>query len=160
MKIAVLADLHLVDIADTVKENVLEQSLKLIAQKKSDVIVCAGDMISASANAALKRFNDKLCALNIPFVFAFTCFAWIFFRMPDFNSGIELFLRIFTSHDNSGLFIDFTTLIIGRPALFVVLIKEICEEIKPGISLFNNKNTVIRWMSYIIVTVLIILLGV
>ena len=71
MKIAVLADLHLVDIADTVKENVLEQSLKLIAQKKSDVIVCAGDMISASANAALKRFNDKLCALNIPFVFAF-----------------------------------------------------------------------------------------
>ena len=97
---------------------------------------------------------------RILFTFILVNFAWIFFRMPDFNSGIELFLRIFTSHDNSGLFIDFTTLIIGGPALFVVLIKEICEEIKPGISLFNNKNTVIRWMSYIIVTVLIILLGV
>ena len=79
--------------------------------------------------------------------------------MPDFKSSIEFLLRIFINHD-SGLFIDFTTLTLGGVALFVVVIKEICEEIKPNFSLFSNKNTVIRWMSYIIVTVLILLLGV
>ena len=71
MKIAVLADLHLVDISDTVKENVLEQALKLIKSSDVDAVICAGDMISAAANEALNRLNDKLCALKIPFIYAF-----------------------------------------------------------------------------------------
>jgi D-alanyl-lipoteichoic acid acyltransferase DltB (MBOAT superfamily) len=96
---------------------------------------------------------------RILLTFTLVNFTWIFFRMPDFDSSIEFLLRIFTNHD-SGLFIDFTTLTIGGAALLVVVIKEICEEIKPSFSLFSNKNTVIRWMSYIIVTVLLLLLGV
>ena len=71
MKIAVLADLHLVDISDTVKENVLERALELVKSSDVDAVICAGDMISAAANEALNRLNDKLCALKIPFIYAF-----------------------------------------------------------------------------------------
>lgn len=96
---------------------------------------------------------------RILLTFMLVNFAWIFFRMPDFDSGIELIVKIFTNFGGS-LFIDTTSLSMGCFALFVVLVKETCEEINPRITLFNNSNKVVRWSSYLVVLILILLLGV
>ena len=55
MKVAVLADLHLPDRSDTVKENVFDCALKKIADSRPEVILCVGDMITNNAVEAAKR---------------------------------------------------------------------------------------------------------
>ena len=70
MKVAVLADLHLPDRSDTVKENVFDCALKKIADSRPEVILCVGDMITNNAVEAAKRVKEKISKLNIPVIYA------------------------------------------------------------------------------------------
>lgn len=109
----------------------------------------------------LQKTNSKglVKLLRILVTFMTVNFAWIFFRMPTFESGYDICSRIVNDFIGE-LFIDLPTMCMGFFAIAIVLIKEICEEYFPNITLFNNRSLIIRWATYTIILILIILLGV
>ena len=98
-------------------------------------------------------------ATRIIITFLIVNFAWIFFRMPTIDAGFGVYRKIFTEF-GSTMFFDVPNLAMASIALLILFTKEIFEEYFPKVSLFNNKNVIIRWSTYIIITVIIILLGV
>ncbi len=96
--------------------------------------------------------------LRIMLTFMLVNFAWIFFRMPDLYSGFDVCRRIFTA--GGSLFIDALSMCLGMFAVAVVFFKELFEETGSSFTLFNNRSCVVRWLSYIAVMVIILLLGV
>lgn len=87
-------------------------------------------------------------------------FAWILFRLPSLEVVGVVFGKIFT-REGSGLFLP-TNSALGFMliSLFIVIAKEVCEEYFPQVQLFNSKHTIVRWISYIIVVIMIMLCGV
>ena len=56
--VAILADLHLPDAADTVKETVLDWALAEAKAQKVDLIVGAGDLTGTGTEAAAMRIRS------------------------------------------------------------------------------------------------------
>lgn len=113
-----------------------------------------------------KMLNIQKCdnkglirAGRILLTFLIVNFAWIFFRMPTIDSGFGVYKKIFTEF-GGGLFLDVPNLSMAAFALLILFIKEFIDEFYPGISFLNNKNAVVRWITYISITSIIILLGV
>jgi len=103
----------------------------------------------------LKKFK----ILNLLFIFLLTTFAWIFFRANSINDAHYIIGQIFTNIQQP--FIDKTVLGYSFLAILVLFIKEVFEEFAPtGLSLFNNKRSIVRFSSYTLVFIAIILLGV
>lgn len=106
-----------------------------------------------------KRFRN-LAVLRMFITFCLVNLAWILFRMPSLESAKEVLYKIFTL-EGSGLFKPAnSTLGFMLISLCVVVAKEICEEYFPKVQLFNNRHTIVRWISYVVVITLIMLCGV
>lgn len=104
-----------------------------------------------SRNLAVLRMFVTFCLVNL---------AWILFRMPSLESAKEVLYKIFTL-EGSGVFKPAnSTLGFMLISLTVVLCKEICEEYFPKVQLFDNRYTLVRWASYLMVIALIMLCGV
>ena len=88
--------------------------------------------------------------------------AWMFFRLPSFGDAVYGIGKIFTSagsplggRDATSAF-EYCML-----GLFFVLAKDILDEYFPGkFRLFENKSVVVRYLSYILVSMMILALGV
>lgn len=97
--------------------------------------------------------------LRIITTFLIVNFAWIFFRMPTIESGFGVIKKIFTDF-SSNIFVDAPNMAMIAIAVLILFTKEFFEEYYPQISLFNNKHTIVRWITYLTITSLIIMLGV
>lgn len=98
--------------------------------------------------------------IRIIITFVLVDIAWILFRLPNMNVVRIVFHKIFNL-EGTGIFLPSnSTLGFMGLALSVVILKEICEEYFPKISLFQNENIIIRWSSYLIVISMIIMCGV
>ncbi len=67
-KVAVLADMHLPERTDTVKEPVFDWALAEAKRRRVDMIVGAGDMTAMGTTGAAKRLLEKLRATGLPFL--------------------------------------------------------------------------------------------
>ena len=67
-KVAVLADMHLPERTDTVKEPVFDWALAEAKKRGVDMIVGAGDMTAMGTSGAARRLVEKLRATGIPFL--------------------------------------------------------------------------------------------
>jgi sugar phosphate isomerase/epimerase/predicted phosphodiesterase len=67
-KVAVLADMHLPDRTDTVKEPVFDWALAEAKRRGVELIVGAGDMTAMGTAGAASRLMEKLRATGIPFL--------------------------------------------------------------------------------------------
>ena len=67
-KVAVLADMHLPERTDTVKEPVFDWALAEAKRRGVDLIVGAGDMTAMGTTGAATRLIEKLRATGIPFL--------------------------------------------------------------------------------------------
>ncbi|MFA6816381.1 MAG: TIM barrel protein [Lentisphaeria bacterium] len=67
-RIAVIADSHLPDDSDTIKEEVFEWALATAIERKADVIVAAGDLTAMGTMEAAKRIKQKMDATNLPYL--------------------------------------------------------------------------------------------
>ncbi len=65
--IAVLADLHLPEMADTAQEACLDWALRELCRLRPDVIVVAGDITASGSAAAAGRLRHKLAATGLCF---------------------------------------------------------------------------------------------
>ena len=94
--------------------------------------------------------------------FMIATFAWMFFRLPDFGDTLYGIGKIFTSVGSplGGRDVTpaFEYCMIG---LVFVLAKDILDEYFPSkFKLFDNKSIVVRYISYIIICMMILALGV
>ena len=101
-------------------------------------------------------------SIKIIITFLLVNFAWIFFRMPTLGDACAVITHIFDVHQSMVLEISskhiFVLMMMGT--LFLV-IKDWTDEFAPSrLKLFDNKNRIIRWLSYISVIILILLTGV
>jgi alginate O-acetyltransferase complex protein AlgI len=108
----------------------------------------------------LQRTFATRVAANL-FVFLIVCFAWIFFRARNVHDALLILKSLYTLK-GGGLFI-------GTPASFFysilailgLLLYEYIQEYKPHqYSVFNNKNYVVRYVSYSLSIIIILLFGV
>jgi D-alanyl-lipoteichoic acid acyltransferase DltB (MBOAT superfamily) len=100
--------------------------------------------------------------IQILTTFMLSCFAWIFFRASNFNDSIIIIKKIFTfkgpifydKADPSSLIYSFLAI------SFLVLIEFKKEYYSESLSLFNNKNWIVRNLSYAFIILIILLFGV
>jgi alginate O-acetyltransferase complex protein AlgI len=98
--------------------------------------------------------------INIIITFILVCFSWIFFRA---NTVSDAFLIIKKILSPSGplFYENFSILIFSFFGIFTLLAYEFKNEFFRGsFSLLNNKNWYIRYISYALVVILILLFGV
>lgn len=110
----------------------------------------------------LKGENGLVKFSRIVVTFLLVNFAWIFFRMPTLNDALRVIGHIFDFHQSLALEVTskhiFLLMILGTIILFA---KDIRDEFAPDkMRLFESKNKVVRWMSYVAVVVMIMLTGV
>lgn len=100
--------------------------------------------------------------IKIFVTFLIVNFAWIFFRMPTLNDACKVIARIFDPTLPMTIFIpSMPDPIFICFALIMLIIKDTADEFFPThLRLFDNKNVLIRWISYIFIMVSILLAGV
>lgn len=98
--------------------------------------------------------------LRIAITFALVTIAWVFFRMPSFEMTIDFFRQIATSGSMSLFSPAPDTMLLLIMALVCVVLKDFCEETLPQFKLMNNKHWYIRWTTYTILCIWILLGGV
>ena len=100
--------------------------------------------------------------IKIIITFLLVNFAWIFFRMPTLSDACGVIARIFDPTLPMMVEIKsrhiFLFIVIGTTILFI---KDFMDEYQPyRLRLIDNKNCVIRWLTYLIIMTLILLAGV
>jgi D-alanyl-lipoteichoic acid acyltransferase DltB (MBOAT superfamily) len=107
-----------------------------------------------------KESKGLLKFIRIVVTFIVVSFAWIFFRQPTFSEAWNQISRIFTNHDLS---IHFTTeaLVFMAFSLGLVILKDIVDEFKiKNLDAFNSPYKLVRWMTYMCLLAIILLMGV
>lgn len=109
----------------------------------------------------IKQIPDKSTPLNILRIlitFNLVSFAWIFFRADGIDNALLIVQKIFTTHGS--LFVDAPTLVYGFMCLALLFVKDLMDEFFSGkCLLYNHRSIVVRWSSYIITLMLILLFG-
>ncbi|MEP7108278.1 MAG: MBOAT family O-acyltransferase [Ferruginibacter sp.] len=108
----------------------------------------------------LSRLPKLNYAIQILLTFMLTSFAWIFFRANNLPDAVLIIKKIFTQR--GPLFFEAPSMLIfpflGILMLLVVEIKK--EYYNHKFSLFNNDKWIVRHLSYAILVILILLMGV
>jgi D-alanyl-lipoteichoic acid acyltransferase DltB (MBOAT superfamily) len=107
------------------------------------------------------RLNNKPWYIFISCVWVFVLFSFsqIFGKCNNVRDAFEVIGKITGKH--GGLYMDKTTLSFGLFALFILLIKDFRDEFFPGKMLFfENRNIVVRYLSYALILILILAIGV
>ncbi len=100
--------------------------------------------------------------VKITITFLIVNFAWIFFRSPTLADACGMISRIFGPTLLSNLFLaQFPTPIFIVMGIVILLLKDIRDEFFPDkCLLMNSKNAVVRWCTYLLLIVTIMLTGV
>lgn len=104
------------------------------------------------------RFYKLYLFISILFTFFLFSFSQIFAKSNSINESLIIIIKIFTNRGK--LFIDENSLIYGILFLFVLLIKDFKDEYySRKFEFYENKNIVIRFLSYLITLIIIIAFG-
>lgn len=109
---------------------------------------------------AQSRFAKKLTPMRVVLTFIMVTIAWVFFRMPSIDKALGFFSHVATNH-SCALFIPAPdTMILIFLALTCVVIKDWAEELRPNLKLMGSKHIIVRWTTYIVLCVWILMAGV
>lgn len=97
--------------------------------------------------------------IRILTTFILVTFAWIFFRMPTIGDAMNVIAKIFTDISSTIYTGNNSNTVLCIAAVVTVLAKDWIEEFST-FSLFHNRNTIVRWTSYLVVLFSILLFGV
>ena len=100
--------------------------------------------------------------IKIVITFMLINFAWIFFRMPSLTEACGVIERIFDfSLPMTIYMIPKAEIVISVIVLLMLIVKDCLDEFFPEkYHLFNHRSKVVRWASYLIVFVIIMMTGV
>lgn len=92
-------------------------------------------------------------------VFVLFAFSQIYGRSASLTDAFEVISKIFT--ESGTLFLDVTTLGYALTCLVLLMLSDLRDEFCPNrLRLFENKNVIVRWLSYMTVIALILAFGV
>lgn len=123
-------------------------SIEALLQKKRSTI--------ESKHKLTKRWwYILICCVVVYLLFAFS---QIFGCCDGLGEAFGVIGKIFCEHGNA--YIDFNTFFYMLPMLLILIIKDFCDEFIPSIKLFNSEKFVVRFISYLLVVLLILSVGV
>jgi len=101
-------------------------------------------------------------AVKITLTFLIVNFAWIFCRMPTLSDACRVIERIFDPTLPMNVYMHgFTATAFIAFGLSMLIVKDVTDEFFPTrLQLFDSKNRVVRWSSYLFVMTSIMLAGV
>ena len=115
-------------------------------------------IIEKMLNLHKSKSKGFIRALRVFITFILVNFAWIYFRMPTIESANCVVAKIFTDFS-----LDFSV-IMGQKflifPLYIMIIKDVIDEFKPSFNVFYSRNMFVRWFSYWVCIMLILLFGV
>lgn len=110
----------------------------------------------------IKIISNNLSFANffrLLLTFTIVTFAWIFFRVSDLGDVMTIFRKILT--ESGSLFMDADTLAYAFLFTILILTVDFIEEYFSGkVTFMNSKYTIVRWISYVVMVVMILLFGV
>lgn len=104
--------------------------------------------------------NKYWIPIRIVITFSIVTIAWIFFRVDTIEDGFHIISKIFMNSGDFKIEASTTDIAIVSLAISMVFIKEWFNEYHPKVTVLSNKNSLIRWGSYIIIMSIILLCGV
>lgn len=112
--------------------------------------------------AKINNVQMGIRVIRIIITFLLVTFAWIFFRLDSFHEALYCITKIFTSAGKPFMSGDATSALeYCLLGLFIVLFKDFLDEFMPNkFILMNNKNIVVRYVSYICLSLFILAAGV
>ena len=101
-------------------------------------------------------------SIKILSTFLLVNFAWIFFRMPTLGDAVGMIGRIFDLSLPKTLYVSgFTDLAFVLFGLIMLILKDATDEFFPSrLKVMDNRYAVVRWCSYLLIMVAILLTGV
>jgi len=123
--------------------------------------------IEASIHKRKNIFENKYSLKsNIPYVLVSIVITYVLFavsqvfgRAATFQDSITVFDKVF--FERGSLFLDKTTLAYAFIGVMLLILKDFRDEYFPGkLLFFRNKHIVIRFASYLFVTLLILWIGI
>lgn len=126
------------------------------------VFLCIEALFQKQRTQVEKKYNLKskwwytlFCCLCVYLIFAFS---QIFGRCDSIGQAFGVIGKIFT--EKGSLFVDVRSLSCGIAFLMLLFLKDFSDEFLKGrLSLFNNSSTFIRWSSYFLFVIFILLFG-
>ena len=110
----------------------------------------------------IKTISNKFTIMNflrIMITFLVVNFAWIFFRVTELDDVMIILYKILT--ESGTLFLDADTLVYAFIFAILVFIVDFLDEYSFGkIKLLNSRYFILRWITYVVMVVLILLFGV
>lgn len=110
----------------------------------------------------IKIISNNLSFANffrLLLTFTIVTFAWIFFRVSDLGDVMTIFRKLLT--EPGSLFMDADTLAYAFLFTILILTVDFIEEYFSGkVTFMNSKYTIVRWISYVVMVVMILLFGV
>lgn len=110
----------------------------------------------------IKEISNKLTLQNVIRMIVTFCvvsFAWIFFRAENFGDATLIVEKIFTSRGHA--FTDPDTMVYAFVFLVLVFVVDFLQEFCGGkLKLVNNRNIVVRWITYVVLISMILMFGV
>lgn len=111
----------------------------------------------------LQKCESRKLGVVLPRIiitFVLVNFAWLVFRMPTIADAYECFVRILTDH-GALLSPSKKDMVFSFGAILVVMISDIWMERNANSRvLMNSKSKVVRWCTYVVLTLSIVLCGV
>lgn len=104
--------------------------------------------------------NRFVHVVRILCTFIIVTIAWVFFRMPTLGDGWGVVSNMITGGNIDLSYVDNKWKLIVGLSMVILIAKEFCDEYRPQTTLLNNRNIVIRWLSYIALMLVIMLCGI
>lgn len=109
----------------------------------------------------IKSIPTGLSLINIVRVlitFSIVNFAWIFFRLDSLGDVVNVINKIVI--DRGGLYFDINVMVYVIPSLLLVfLFDRYAERNQDRLLLMDSKNSVVRWVSYVVLILFLVILG-
>jgi D-alanyl-lipoteichoic acid acyltransferase DltB (MBOAT superfamily) len=108
----------------------------------------------------LEQFPKTHQFLQIIFVFSLVCLAWIFFRARNLTEAITILKKILL-FDGPFDYGNFSLMVFSLFGIGLLVLVELKEEYgRKGLLFLSNPNGIVRKLSYVILIVIILLIGV
>lgn len=99
-------------------------------------------------------------AARIMVTFALVTIAWVFFRMPTLADGWGVLSNMLTGGSLDLSYADNKWKLVVGLSLAILVVKELCEEYFPRVTLFEHRRMLVRWVSYVVLILFIMLCGI
>ena len=103
------------------------------------------------------EINDLRALFRMILTFCIVSFAWMFFRLPSLNDSLVAIVKIFTSIGTP--YIDLHTFLFAAISLFILCIKDVCDEWYPHICLLRSDKQWISFLTCVFLIIYILLMG-